>query len=230
MCAKFIITLGINTPHLRLFTFDACSLVSCNCCRYRKTKIIKNETNNYFKSGQDFNCVQRWKQWFPILGKIEWVFLEGDTLPLKEYTDFEGYFKTRQFGVFAAQGYSCHHVTWVTMTLMDKPWQKPDFVRKLCKSVVSIWAVQRCGGRGSCRSWGLDVGRYGLSCGASWKPQRCLRRRLCASAFNYSCCNAATSRLWTIGTRLWTARISVKSHWLKVDISFSGYHCIWPDF
>ena len=28
MCAKFIITLGINTPHLRLFTSDACSLVS----------------------------------------------------------------------------------------------------------------------------------------------------------------------------------------------------------
>ena len=61
MCAKFIITLVINTPHLRLFTFDTCSLVS-------QLQLLlvskKNENdlrpkNNYFKSGQDFYCNQR---------------------------------------------------------------------------------------------------------------------------------------------------------------------------
>ena len=61
MCAKFVITLVIITPHLRLFTSDTCSLVS----QLQLQWISKNENdlrqkNNYFKSGQHFNCVKKW--------------------------------------------------------------------------------------------------------------------------------------------------------------------------
>ena len=46
MCAKFIITLGINTLHLRLFTSDACSLVSKSvviAVGIEKRKLLKME-------------------------------------------------------------------------------------------------------------------------------------------------------------------------------------------
>ena len=38
-------------------------------------KRVSLKMKKIFKSGQDFYCVQRWKQWLPILGKIERVFV-----------------------------------------------------------------------------------------------------------------------------------------------------------